>query len=357
MARGSFHTSRRRSHELPSSSCGMGHSTVRSSSAITMSSSVPKFDCWRSSRDVAHDPAAQRLVLGGVHVAEAVVAEVGEATEHARLGRLRQLEHLEPDLGVAQALDALGHRRAEDVAPPGDEPDPAEVEEAHVHRHLHRHGERDQAATELGGAVTGRELARHALGLARVDGEHVPVERAVGRRAHLRRAARSRRRRTGRGSPARCPRAWCPGAAPVSSLIAMSSSGVAQRLATGWPSPSLCDDDCVNEKPSAPAVERLAELGAHLGDLLGGGLAADGVGAHHVATDRAVTGEEAGVHRDGALELVEELAERLPLPVDALLERGEGHALDPAPSSGAGSRRRRPAAARARTRSCRRRRW
>ena len=47
-ARGSFHTSRRRSHELPSSSCGIGHSTVRSSSAMTMSSSVPKFDWWRS---------------------------------------------------------------------------------------------------------------------------------------------------------------------------------------------------------------------------------------------------------------------------------------------------------------------
>ena len=43
-----------------------------------------------------------------------------------------------------------------------------------------------------------------------------------------------------------------PGCCPVSSLIAMSSSGVAQRLATGLPSPSLCDDDCVNEKPSAP---------------------------------------------------------------------------------------------------------
>ena len=44
---------------------------------------------------------------------------------------------------------------------------------------LHRHGERDQASAELGGAVAGAELARHAVGLAGVDGEHVPVERAV----------------------------------------------------------------------------------------------------------------------------------------------------------------------------------
>ena len=49
------------------------------------------------------------------------------------------------------------------------------------------------------------------------------------------------------------PSSVVPGCAPVSSHIATSSSGVAQRLATGWPSPSLCEDDWVNEKPSAPA--------------------------------------------------------------------------------------------------------
>ena len=49
------------------------------------------------------------------------------------------------------------------------------------------------------------------------------------------------------------PSSVVPSCAPVSSLSARSSSGVAQRLATGWPSPSLCDVDCVNEKPSAPA--------------------------------------------------------------------------------------------------------
>ena len=124
------------------------------------------------------------------------------------------------------------------------------------------------------------------------------------------------------------PSSVVPGWAPVSALMAMSSSGVAQRLATGWPSPSLCDDDCVNEKPSAPASSDRRQLGAHLGDLLGRGLAADGVGAHDVAADGAVPDEEAGVDRDAALEPVEVLAEGLPLPVDALLERGERHALD-----------------------------
>ena len=124
------------------------------------------------------------------------------------------------------------------------------------------------------------------------------------------------------------PSSVVPACAPVSSPIATSSSGVAQRLATGWPSPSLCEDDCVNEKPERAGLERAAELGAHLGDLLGRRLAADRVRAHHVAADRAVADEEARVHRDAALEAVEELGEGLPLPVGAVLERGEGHALD-----------------------------
>ena len=42
----------------PSSSCGIGHSTVRSSSAITMSSSVPNARAPALGGDVAHDPAA-----------------------------------------------------------------------------------------------------------------------------------------------------------------------------------------------------------------------------------------------------------------------------------------------------------
>ncbi len=49
------------------------------------------------------------------------------------------------------------------------------------------------------------------------------------------------------------PSSVVPGWAPVSSLSATSSSGVAHLLATGSPSPSLCDDDWVKEKPSAPA--------------------------------------------------------------------------------------------------------
>ena len=133
----------------------------------------------------------------------------------------------------------------------------------------HGHGERDELAAELGGAVAGAELARHAVGLAGVDGEHVPVQRAVGRGAERAEQLDLVVGERGRGSPARCPRAWCPGGAPVSSHIARSSSGVAQRLATGSPSPSLCDAGLGEREAERAGLERAAELGAHLGDLLG----------------------------------------------------------------------------------------
>jgi hypothetical protein len=40
------------------------------------------------------------------------------------------------------------------------------------------------ATAALGRVVGGAELARHAAGLARVDGEHVPVERPTGGSRH-----------------------------------------------------------------------------------------------------------------------------------------------------------------------------
>ena len=108
----------------------------------------------------------------------------------------------------------------------------------------------------------------------------------------------------------------------------MSSSGVAQRLATGSPSPSVCDVLFVNENPSAPASiagassARIASICSGLGGV------ADRVAAHHVAADRAVADEEPGVDGDVAVQPVEVLGERLPIPVGAVLERGERHAFD-----------------------------
>ncbi len=66
----------------------------------------------------------------------------------------------------------------------------------------------------------------------------------------------------------------------------------------------------------------------HLVELLGRGFVADGVGAHHVAAQAAVADEEPGVDRGVAVERVEVLAERLPAPRHARLERFQRHAFD-----------------------------
>ena len=58
-------------------------------------------------------------------------------------------------------------------------------------------------------------------------------------------------------------------------------------------------------------------------------LAADGALAHDEPAQRRVPDEEAGVHRDAAVEAAEPVAEGAPVPGQAALQRGERHALDP----------------------------
>ena len=79
----------------------------------------------------------------------------------------------------------------------------------------------------------------------------------------------------------------------------------------------------------AAGLDRVVEQGDHRVELLGRGLVADGVGAHHVAAQGAVADHEPGVDADAPVEPVEVLAEALPVPVDPLLQGGERHALDP----------------------------
>ena len=105
--------------------------------------------------------------------------------------------------------------------------------------------------------------------------------------------------------------------------------GAPTATATGSPSPSVWVRRAWwRSRGRRPRCDS-AQLGCHGVDLLGRGLVADRVGAHHVAADGAVADEEAGVDADVAVEPVEVLGEGLPVPVDALLERGERHALDP----------------------------
>ena len=108
----------------------------------------------------------------------------------------------------------------------------------------------------------------------------------------------------------------------------MTSESGPTRDATGRFSTSECVGERVVENPRPPAsIDCLSTL-HHRGHLVGRRVALEGGVAHHVVADRAVTDEEPGVDTEAAVEPVEELAEALPLPVDAGFERGERHALD-----------------------------
>ncbi len=83
------------------------------------------------------------------------------------------------------------------------------------------------------------------------------------------------------------------------------------------------------DKSESACVEALSEYLAHPVQLFGGGFIADRVRAHDLATQRTVAHEEAGVHAQVALKTVEVLAGRVPTPVDALFQSGQGHTFNP----------------------------
>ena len=110
--------------------------------------------------------------------------------------------------------------------------------------------------------------------------------------------------------------------------MAMSSSGMA--LVPGM---NPCLDECrmvrLVEKPMAPSRIASAVTSAIWLELVGRDLVGVGVLAEHVGAQRGVG--HLGGDVDGAghlLERVEVLAEGLPPPVDALVERGAGDVLD-----------------------------
>ena len=113
---------------------------------------------------------------------------------------------------------------------------------------------------------------------------------------------------------------------------AMPTSSSRAAVSVGVGSPRLVRWLSVREvvKPSAPARMPSAAMAAHLGDLLGGGRLAVGAAlAHHVEPHRAVAhlGGEVDVVAT-AVERVEVLADRLPVPGEPLVEHRAGQVLD-----------------------------
>ena len=102
-----------------------------------------------------------------------------------------------------------------------------------------------------------------------------------------------------------------PSKMPSSVVPACSADRLAQRQQLVGLGPARRDRLAVavgvrvrqrGREAEAAGLERVAAARQHGRDLLGVGLVADGVGAHHVAAERAVADEEPGVHGDVALE-------------------------------------------------------
>ena len=172
-----------------------------------------------------------------------------------------------------------------------------------------------------------RHLVAVALRLLRVDGEHVPVERAPARERHLRHQLH-----LGVGEAAQ---------AAVGDVLERRALVLAHRAAqrehfvVGGPArrDRLAVAVGVRERerggePEPARGERVVQQRGDRVELLGRRLVADAVGAHHVAAQRAVADHEPDVERDPAVERAEVVGERAPVPRHAVLERGERHALD-----------------------------
>jgi hypothetical protein len=128
---------------------------------------------------------SKSLVLGRERVTDLVPAPSGEPSHDPRLVGARALVHDAANLRVAQLLDALRDRTVEDLLPSRQQPERAERREVHVHPDDRRHRQRDDAAPDLRGPIGRAQLVRDAIGIARVDGEDVPVERTARRVGHL----------------------------------------------------------------------------------------------------------------------------------------------------------------------------
>ena len=110
---------------------------------------------------------------------------------------------------------------------------------------------------------------------------------------------------------------------------ANSSSGDAARDGTGLPSPSVCASPSDDDTPSAPLVMASWASATIAAICFGRGGVAHGGVAHDDPAHRGVTDEEPRVHAEPAVDVVEPLAERSPIPRRSRTQRVDRHALDP----------------------------
>ena len=314
---GSSQSSRRRAQWASSSSVGAGPqhgAQVVGEHDVDRGSRTDRCPARRRCR--RRGGPASALVGRAVRVADAVAAEVGEPVEHADVAAGAGDATAPAPRGRAAARCARRAGRLRIVAPAGQEVQRAVGAEAHVHGDDHRHGERHDATAALPGEAGRQQLARRC-GPGRRRRPPARSSSAAGwRRPRARPSARPRRRRTRRWPRRRCPRGWCPGARPTTvaereELVAVGALG-GHRPAVAV----AVDVGHVDREAERALAERVVEQRRAAGPARraseGRSLA---VLAQHEAAQRRVADEEAGVHRQAAVERVEVLAEVAPGPV------------------------------------------
>ena len=213
-----------------------------------------------------------------------------------------------------------------DLAPVGQRVEGAERVEVHVHAHEDRHGEGHGLATGLGHLVACLELAAVVLGSGGVDGQHVPVDGTTAGQGH---AGHEVDLVVPEAVQAAVGHPFQGGAGVVGhhrakGLDFVGSSGArrdgrAVAVAVG--------ERTTGRESEAAGVQRLGQERFHGLQLVGGGLAAGGVVLHHGASNGAVADHAGHVDPEVALEAVQEVTERPPVPVQAERQGGRGHAL------------------------------
>ena len=251
---------------------------------------------------------------------------MGEAAEHARLLAPGALVQQGAHGGIGQLRHALGLREPHDLAPSGNQEQGAVGAKTHVHGDERRHGEGDDAPARCGRRRRRRELVLNALGGTGVDRQHVPVEGPVGRDAHGGHEVDllgAERVETAvgdvlEGRPLVGAHLLAEGQHLAAVRVARADRpavtvGVGARLRGREPKPSR--------------LERLGQQRPHRGDLVVGRDLFAPLRPHHLAAQRAVPHQEPGVHAQPPVERTEVLGEAGPVPRDAVLQGGQGHAL------------------------------
>ncbi len=185
--------------------------------------------------------------------------------------------------------------------------------------------QREHAPAPLGGDVAARELVLHVVPVLRVHLQQVPVERPVGGGAHvahqLERLARELAHL--RDELERRAGELTDDAAQLDELVArrVSRRDGDARVVVVRRRPRRREPHPTGRDPEAQQALHLVELG-------GCRLARRRVVVHHDAAQRRMADEEAGVRHQRAVEPIEVLLGRGPVPRHALLERLQRHALD-----------------------------